>query len=390
MLRTFAGTAIAVLLLVAPQAQTTATTIRVWKVGSPHTGDTPHTRIPPTLAREIRSRGWRLTVTAFPAEGFARRFFAARREGSAPDLLVFDNFGIMDGITTELGSFDGVGQDPVVRKQFIQVTGSFDELLVSPPRGWTFLFAGSTSHAAARDLAVGTPQCGSVPSARSLPGDIPVSGIAAAYLAGDYAGLLPHADPEWLSISRLTVDAVTVGGVAVCSTWGNERLAFVTVNASYQTDAKIGQAALLLGFRKIASQWRLLVAARDPHSNREFVAELPILSKALLRASQAGPVPTPATLRSPQSGRFPLPTKGARFGDFEWRSSTSEDVVAEIAEFSYGDDARLFLLRPPNAEATQRVSAGKLWTTGGEWSWRVWSIDRSGEIAFSEVRRFEH
>lgn len=138
MLRTFAGTTIAVLLLVAPQAQT-ATTIRVWKVGSPHTGNTPHTRIPPTLAREIRSRGWRLTVTAFPAEGFARRFFAARREGSAPDLLVFDNFGIMDGITTELGSFNGVGQDPVVRKQFIQVTGSFDELLVSPPRGWTFL-----------------------------------------------------------------------------------------------------------------------------------------------------------------------------------------------------------------------------------------------------------
>ena len=36
------------------------------------------------------------------------------------------------------------------------------------------------------------------------------------------------------------------------------------------------------------------------------------------------------------------------------------------------------------------VSAGQLWTTRGEWAWRVWSITRSGEIAFSEVRTFVH
>ena len=75
---------------------------------------------------------------------------------------------------------------------------------------------------------------------------------------------------------------------------------------------------------------------------------------------------------------------------FEWQSSTSEDVVAEIAEFSYHDDARLFLLRPRNPGASQHISAAQLWSTHGEWAWRVWSITMSGEIAFSEGRTFVH
>ena len=46
MSRTIAcSTALAVLLLVTPQAQT-GTTIRIWKVGSPQTGDTPSTDWP--------------------------------------------------------------------------------------------------------------------------------------------------------------------------------------------------------------------------------------------------------------------------------------------------------------------------------------------------------
>ena len=138
MCRTFACTAFAALLIVTPQAQT-GTTIRIWKVGSPHTGDTPDTEMPPALAREAGSRGWRLSIEAFPARAFADRFFAADRNGSVPDVLVFDNFGTIEGIVTQLGTFVGIGQDPVIRNQLIQVTSSFDELL-GPARGWTFLF----------------------------------------------------------------------------------------------------------------------------------------------------------------------------------------------------------------------------------------------------------
>ena len=389
MFRTFAcSTAFAVLLFVTPQTQTGAT-IRIWKVGSPHTGDTPHTALPPALAREAGSRGWRLSIEAFPAEGFARRFFAAVSDGSAPDLLVFDNFGIVDGITTELGTFIGIGQDSVSRKHLIKVTRSFDELL-GPAGGWTFLVTSSVNHGAARALALRSPRCANASSALSLPADVPVAEVAAAYLAGDNAGMLRHADPERLTGLRPNLEPVTVGGVAVCGGWGSERLAFVTVNASYQADTSIGHASLLLAFRKTSSLWRLLVATRDPVSNRQFVALLPAFSRALARDIPADPVPAPATLRSPGNGRFPLPAKGARFGDFVWQASASEDVVAEIAEFSYHDEARLVLLRSLNPGEPRTVSSGQLWTTGGEWAWRVWSITRSGEIAFSEVRTFVH
>lgn len=388
MFRTFVCTVFVVLLLVTPRAQTD-TTITIWKVGSPHTGDTPHIEMPSALAREAGKRGWRLSIDAFPAQGFADRFLAAVRDGSAPDLVVFDNFGIMQGITTRLGTFVGIGQDPFIRRQLVRVTGSFDDLL-GPARGWTFLFTSSANHTDARELALSTPRCVGAASRENLPADLKVSDVAAAYLSGDSGGVVSHADPERLSGLRRNPEPITAGGSTVCGGWGNERVAFVTVTAAYQADTTIGHASVLLAFRKVSSQWQLLVAARDPVSNRDFVALLPTLAKMLARDAAAGPVPAPATLRSPRNGRLPIPAKGARFGDFEWRSSTSEDVVAEIAEFTYQDDARLFLLQPRNPGVVRRVSAGQLWTTGGEWAWRVWSITSSGEIAFSESRTFVH
>lgn len=46
MVHLFAGVAVALLLVVMPQAQR-GTTIRIWNVGSPHTGETPRTQTPP-------------------------------------------------------------------------------------------------------------------------------------------------------------------------------------------------------------------------------------------------------------------------------------------------------------------------------------------------------
>lgn len=389
-MRVFACTSFAALLLVAPQAQTSAT-LHVWKVGSPYTGDTPSTNMPPALAREAASRGLRLHIEGFPAPGFVGRFFAAVTEGSAPDLVVFDNFIVMDGGSTRLGSFVGIGQDLAIREQLIQVTGSFDELL-GPGRGWTFLLSSSANHAAARELALRSPRCAGVSSIASLPADLAnaIPEVATAYLTGDSASMASHADPERLSGVRQKVERVTVGRAAVCSEWGNERLAFVTLTVSYQANTKIGHVPLLLAFRKPSTEWQLLVATRDPVSNGDFVRLLPALAKALTPDIAAGQVLEPATLRSPQNGRFPSPAKGQRFGDFEWQSSAAETVVAEVAEFSYGDEARLVLLPTKNPSGPQRVSAGQLWTTRGEWAWRVWTISQSGEIAFSKARTFVH
>jgi len=341
------------------------------------------------LAHEAESRGWRLSIEAFPAEAFASRFLSATRNGTAPDVLVFDNMGIMNGIVTKLGAFAGIGQDPAIRNQLIQVTSSFDELFV-PARGWAFLFSSSENYVAARELALRTPRCQDAPAAPRLPIGLPVPEVAAAYLAGDSAHLQRYADQQRLSGLRPNLEPVTVGDVVVCGSWGNERLAFATVTASYQADTTLGQASLLLGFLRTSSRWQLIVAARDPISNQDFVTSLPGLSRALVQGTLAGPPPTPAILQSPDNGHFPVPPNGARFGNFEWQSSTSDDVIAEIAEFRYRDDARLFLLQPSNRGVPQRVSVGQLWSTRDEWTWRVWSITKSGEVAFSEARTFVH
>jgi hypothetical protein len=280
--------------------------------------------MPPQLAREAAVRGWRLSIDAFPAEGFSTRFFDAIADGSAPDLLVFDNFGIIDGITTGLGNFVGIGRDPVMRARLIQVTTSFDDLL-APARGWTFLVTSSANHAAARELALRTPTCAGRPNGWTLPGDLAdvVPEIATAYLTGDTATMLSHADAERLSGVRRDREPVMVGGVAVCGGWGNGRLAFVAVNASFQADTTIGDAPLLFAFRKTSFPWQLLVAARDPVSNRGFVRLLPWLAKVLAGEVDAGAVPEAATLRSPPDGRFPIPATGAPPRTLSLRSLSS-------------------------------------------------------------------
>ena len=68
--------------------------------------------MPPGLEKEWAARGFHVALETFRASGFAARFSEAVARNAAPDVLVFDNFGIIDGITTDLGRFDGIAQDP--------------------------------------------------------------------------------------------------------------------------------------------------------------------------------------------------------------------------------------------------------------------------------------
>ena len=101
-------------------------------------------------------------------------------------------------------------------------------------------------------------------------------------------------------------------------------------------------------------------------------------------------LPSPATLLSPPDGQMPRPPDGQRFGVFNWRPSQSDDVVVEIVEFAYKDDVRLIVSRPQHAGAERQMSAGQLWTTRGEWKWRVWSLTGAGDVVFSDIRSFVH
>jgi len=62
-------------------------------------------------------------------------------------------------------------------------------------------------------------------------------------------------------------------------------------------------------------------------------------------------------------------------------------LTCEVVEFGYQFGTRLFVLFPkPGAAAT--LSTGMLWTVPGRWTWRVWSIDRFGNVVFSRANHF--
>jgi hypothetical protein len=377
---------------VAPEAYPpTEDTIRIWKVGSPHRGEIPDTTLPLALSRQASTQGKRLTVDAFPARGFAARFAEAAARHAAPDILVVNNMGVIEGITTELGRFDGIARDPMIRRELIRVTDAFDELL-PPERGWTYLFASSPHHRAARTLALSEPGCSRVASAARREDGLHdlVSNIATAYLEEDEIAFQAHADSERLPSIRWRTEAARVGAARPCGIWGNGRLAFATVKASYESDSVLGQAQVVLVLRKLSQRWQVLVAARDPITNREFVNEVPRIAALLSSDGRESVLPLSAAILYPASGKLPMPWPGERFGSFRWRSSASDFVVAELVEFAYKDDARLFIRSAWRPRALDEISAGQLWTTRSTWTWRVWSITRTGDVVFSESRTFPH
>ena len=101
-------------------------------------------------------------------------------------------------------------------------------------------------------------------------------------------------------------------------------------------------------------------------------------------------LPAPALLLSPAPMAYPVAANGERFGIFTWQKSPSRDVVTEIAEFAYDDDARMFLVDPISNVPVQQISEGKLWHTNSIWQWRVWSVSAAGDVAFSESRPLPH
>jgi hypothetical protein len=104
--------------------RSSAAVLQVWKVGSPHQGDTPTSSIPPLLNAAALRLGLALELHVFSAKDFASAFFQARVTNDEPDVLVIDNMGHINGITTRLGSFQGIGSDPNVAAVLVKVSDS--------------------------------------------------------------------------------------------------------------------------------------------------------------------------------------------------------------------------------------------------------------------------
>jgi hypothetical protein len=367
-----------------------ADTVRIWKIGSPYRGDTPTQTIPVSLEESARKLGAGVSVETFPAKGFATTFREAVLRNDAPDVLSFDNFGVMVGITTPLGTFEGISDASSIQRNFIRVTGALDDLL-GPERGWNFLLPASANHDTARALALRLPRC---PPRRGRPlsADLVeiVPRVAAAYVEGNAMALQLWSDPDRLVTTPSKPESTSVASTQSCGSFGNDRFVIAQVTAAYKAESSIGQTLVLLVLRKPSSVWQLLAASRDPISNADFWQQAPFRTSSLvITGSESAPSP-PATLVAPGDGDFPSPPPGERFGTFEWDSSPSGDIVTHIIEFAYEDDARLFFEADRTPETRHQISSGQLWSTRSMWSWRVWSVSQSGDVTVSASRRFLH
>ena len=376
--------------------------IKVWKVGSPYTGDLPSVAVPRDLESEATEKGRKLIPEAFPAKGFAEKFFEAFEKNEPPDILTIDNYGIIEGIKTPLGTFKGIGTDKRVVQSLIRVNDSL-KALEGPQRGWEFLIARSRNYEVAKSLALRAPGCDAswMESLKPFTDDLNqiAAWISSSYFKSAAAALQPYEDRAYLSTEAMVRQDVRIGATMTCGYWGSDHLAFVPVIITFQEENTIGSATTLLILRKQLSQWKLLTAATDPvttdpMSTDTFIRSIPRLANLLNKQWNSEDKPVPATLLAPADGQVPQPIGGQRFGDFSWQPSTSTNVVAEIVEFVYRDfnnEARLFIrFRSGENPVKDQISAGRLWTTGSLWRWRVWSISDSGDVSISESRSFRH
>lgn len=363
--------------------------ITVWKVGSPHSGDTPDTTIPPDLESSSEELGYKLSIESFSAEGFAQTFFDAFANNQEPDILAIDNYGMINGITTALDSFTGISSNGKIRQSLMKVSESLKGL-EGPRRGWEFLLQTSKSHEAARSLVLRSPECNASWQNLPLPADLRAIAvrIGTTYVAGT-PSLEAFEDADRLHAEPANQEQLKVSETRECGYWGNDHLAFVPMVLSYESPRELGHVTVLLTLRRQKSGWRLLTASRDPITTTSFISQMPKLLSLLGKPWTSGATPSPAMLDTPEDGQFPQPPSGRRFGAFTWLPSSSVGVVAEIVEFAYKNDARLFVqFRSGTSPVSGQLSAGQLWTTQSRWKWRVWSITAGGNVSFSEASSF--
>ena len=141
--------------------------------------------------------------------------------------------------------------------------------------------------------------------------------------------------------------------------------------------------------RRTDDQWRLLAASTDPMTTGPaFLEQLQELAGKLHLSPAQENNASAAELLSPTDDVAP-PAQDRNY-EFKWQPSSSDGVVAEMAEFGYQDDARLFLRFRANKPLVDEVPAGMLWFTQSVWQWRVWSITASGSVTLSPSRSFPH
>ncbi len=379
--------------------------IRVWIVGSPYTGALPPDVVPREFSQRAERLGYKIEVESFPAAGFAARFRQALQDHHEPEILTFDNFGVILGANTPSGWIEGVDSDRRVASSLALVHESMTSL---QSWGWVMLVRSAVNYDAARAMAMREPEC-DAQSAAIDPALRPAEEKAVlatrAYIDCDQSTLGSISDGSRLvQQCFLPQSDSKIESVKTCRVSGNHKLAFVSLVTSFSAETRepnailqlrqgmdLGQQSIIAVLRNQSGTWRVLAITHDPVN---VVAQNPRTSayafvNKLDQEQLPGVEPEFARLLTP-NGVYPLPPQGERFGDFLWQPSQSADVIGQVVEFTWAKDTnwgltRLFFL-PANEN---KLSSGYL-MSGGATVWRVWSINKAGDVVFSEQRNLRH
>jgi hypothetical protein len=392
----------------ATQPKPAANLIRVWIVGSPHTGALPPAVVPSELRRRAEGLGYTIEVEAFRANGFAGKFRQALQDRNEPEVLAFDNYGVVLGIKTRNGWIEGVATDSQTASSLVLVHEAFASL---QPRGWVMLVRSAVSYEAARTLAMQPPVCepgfGHAEDSPTMPPELrqaqeTAASAARAFLACDQSTLSVISDESRLGNKCFLPESDTqVESVKACRVSGNGKLAFVPLVSTFSAQVRVpltnrrsvhgadlGQQSILAVLRNQGGAWQLLAITDDPVNT---VARIPLtthmLASSLDDGRTAGITPEPAKPLTPD---YPRPAQGERFGDFTWQTSPSADVIGQVVEFMFGKDTNLGRTRLFFLPARERKLSSGFLMSGGRSVWRVWSISKNGDVAFSEQHSYTH
>ena len=382
--------------------------IRIWTVGSPHTNALPPAVIPPELRQRAESLGYTIAIQAFRPSGFAAHFHQALQNHNEPEILTFDNYGVIYGMQTRMGWFQGVDWDRRTASSLALVHETMTSL---QRRGWVMLVRSAVNYEAARALAMRPAECdiqsGPAPDPSTLESALRQAQEKAelatrAYLHCDRSTLAGISDESRLVQQCFQpLSDTKVESVKACSVSGNDKLAFVSLVSGFSAVVRdpralvpskqgmdLGQKSILAVLSNQSGTWRLLAITHDPINTvaRTFKTTNR-LTNSLAHGPYIGIMPEPARLLTP-NGVYPVPQPNERFGDFIWYPSQSTDVIGQVVEFVWGKDTNWGLTRLFFLPASENKISGGLLMSGGPTVWRVWSINKFGDVVFSEQHSF--
>lgn len=393
----------------ATHTKSSSNLIRVWTVGSPHTGELPRAFVPPKLLQRAQNLGYTIEVETFRASGFATKFRQAIEDHNEPEVLAFNNYGVLSGIQTARGWFDGVDSQGRVSSSFALVHESLNPL---QEPGWVMLIPSAANYEAALALSMVPAECEAQrqPAADSPPIEPALQQAqekavraTRAYLDCDRSTLSGISDESRLGQQCFMPKSdIKVSLVKACRVSGNDRLAFVSLVSNFTAKLRepnaflparqgmdLGQQSILAVLRNQGGTWRLLAITHDPLNTwaQRALTKPYLFVNSLDQDQPTGIMLVPSQLVTPD-GVDPLPERGERFGDFVWQPNQSSDVIGQVVEFTWGKNTnwnltRLFFLPP----SENKLSSGQL-MSGGATTWRVWSISRTGDVAFSDQHSF--